>query len=68
MSTYQDPSDLDYLTRELTAFPTFATMAEAPHYTPTLRPDLDWRYSVLADAYDQAQKAAGLDRRAYRGH
>ena len=60
-------NNLDTLTRELTAFNTFAEMVDsAPQYRPTIMPR-DMRHVDLADAYDAYQAARGDERRAYRG-
>lgn len=73
--------DLDAMTADLTAFPTFRALLEAPGgYRPTLwtaRRDCDddgqareqdGPKRALADAYDQAQANRGDRRRAYRGY
>jgi hypothetical protein len=59
---------LDDLTRRLTAFDSMDDMVlhTAPSYRPTLRP-LNWRYVLLADAYDWRMTRRGDARRAYRG-
>jgi hypothetical protein len=58
---------LDRLTRDLAAFRTIRLLLEAPGgYYPTARPDLDTRWSVLADLYDACQEARGDPRRAHR--
>lgn len=52
---------------ELTAFPSFLAMVNDKYanYTPTLRPDLDLRYEVLAYYYNLFQAKRGDIRRAY---
>lgn len=58
---------LDWLTARLTAFETLSEMLNtSPNYRPTILPS-DFRYSLLADAYDVAQERRGDARRAWRG-
>jgi len=59
---------LNWLTREITAFRTLDEMVlnTAPSYRPTIRPR-NWRYVLLADAYDWRMTRRGDPRRAYRG-
>jgi hypothetical protein len=59
--------DLDKLTKDLTAFPSFQAMLDAPNYRPTILIQ-DQRYLLLALGYDAAQKARGDERRAFTGH
>lgn len=62
---------LGKLTRELTEFDCFEALVtnngRENGYRPTLRADLDPRYTVLADAYDAAQAGRGSALRAFRG-
>lgn len=62
--------NLDALTRELTAYASFEDLVNNRDrddgYRPTMRADLDPRYTVLADAYDAAQAARGSRLRAFR--
>lgn len=79
MTTQATPAaerpDLDALTRELTAFDSFRALVtdngrideDGNGYRPTLRPDLDPRYAILADAYDGHQVFTGSHKRAFRG-
>lgn len=67
-----DAAILDWLTRRLTAFASFDEMLEAPGgYRPTMiiqRGNArDWRWQLLADAYDLGQIKRGDPRRVYRG-
>jgi hypothetical protein len=59
---------LDWYTRKLTGFDSFEQMVTGTHHTyrPTIRP-LNWRYVLLADAYDWRMARRGDTRRAYRG-
>ena len=63
-------TNLDALTRELTAYASFEELVNNRDrddgYRPTMRADLDPRYTVLADAYDAAQAARGSRLRAFR--
>lgn len=57
---------LDWVCRTGTAFAEFVEMLDAKGgYRPTLRPDVDWRFLVLAVEYDRAQERRGDDRRAF---
>lgn len=57
---------LDWVCRTATAFPDFKSMLNAEgNYRPTLRADLDWRFIVLAQEYDRAQKRRRDPRRAF---
>lgn len=62
--------NLDALTCELTAYASFDELVNNRDrddgYRPTMRADLDQRYTVLADAYDAAQAARGSRLRAFR--
>lgn len=63
-------TNLDVMTRELTAYASFDELVtnrdRDDGYRPTMRPDIDPRYTVLADAYDAAQAARGSRLRAFR--
>lgn len=64
--------ELDTLTQELTGYDTFGALVadrgrEGSTYRPTLRADIDPRYTILADAYDAAQAQRGSPLRAFRG-
>lgn len=57
---------LDWVCRSATGFQTFNEMLLAEgSYRPTLRADLDWRFVVLAQEYDRAQKRRRDPRRAF---
>lgn len=61
---------LDGLTKQLTGFACFTDMVDTvATYRPTLlvRSGKDWRYELLADAYDEYQHRQRDPRRAYRG-
>ena len=69
---YAITTELDSITRELTAYDSFAAMVtdsgrEGSAYRPTMRADIDSRYAALADAYDAAQAERGSSLRAFRG-
>ena len=66
MTTTVGATNLDSLTRELSAFRTFQDLLDAPNYRPTIL-QRTLKHVRLADAYDRAQAARGDARRAYRG-
>lgn len=62
-----ESATLDVVTRDLTAFPTFAEMVNAQGgYRPTIREETAL-HILLANAYDKYQANRGDSRRAHRG-
>jgi len=61
---------LDWLTTQLTASRTFQELLDAPGvYRPTLLTSGrgGWKYEILAEAFDAAQRERGNPKRAHRG-